>query len=73
MTLTVAAAKLADRLWPNGVADDTELVAHDDALWEAYDVIDKGADRGRHVSPGWCVETGGSVATVLDEFVGGSD
>ncbi len=73
MKITEGVIKLADRLWPNGLTNDDELVAHDAALFEAYAALDRAADRGRHIAPQWCADTGGAIAPSLDSLVGGSE
>jgi hypothetical protein len=63
--------KLSDRLWPDSwkdLTDDGPSAARSDALAMAYRAIDAASERGRHVTPQWCVSTGSIVAPELDEF-----
>lgn len=71
ITIVEGVQKLSDRLWPDSwkdLTDDGPSAARSDALAMAYRAIDAASERGRHVAPQWCVNTGSVVASKLDEF-----
>jgi hypothetical protein len=71
ITITEGVQNLSDRLWPDSwkdLTDDGPSAARSDALDAAYRAIDAASERGRHVTPQWCVSTGSTVAPELDEF-----
>jgi hypothetical protein len=65
----ISTAVLATRIWPPGPSGDDGFVAYHAALVEAERLLDAATDRGRHVKPEWCVDTGPAAATLLDELL----
>jgi hypothetical protein len=71
-SIVLGVGKLSDRLWPDTWKGDMGEGSPSDirgqALEKAYRAQDEASERGRHVTPQWCAETGGRLAPILDEF-----